>query len=215
MKNYLLFFVFSFLISSINAQFTNGQQMIGGQFSFSNQHTEANAISPTSNSNFVVASFLLSKFATPNTIKGFGLSYGYQENTSNYISNSIGAFYNYTKLETLAKRFYLSFGSIAAINYSETKYESSIYSNTNKQSSLTPSITLGLGLIYQLNNRFLATANLANLASISYSINKTQYNQNGTTLQYTTRSNSINLSTGFNGLSLNNISIGFRYLLKK
>lgn len=214
MKNTLLFFVCNFLLFSANAQFAQGQQMIGGQFAFSNQHTESSAVAP-SNSNFVVAAFSLSKFATPNIIKGFGLNYSYGDNASSSITYSFGAFYNYSKLETLAKRFYLSFGGTAAINYGETKYAPVIYSNTIKRSSLIPSIALDLGLLYQLNNRFLATANLVNLANLSYSINNTQFNQAGTSILYSTKSNTINLNTGLNGLSLNNISIGFRYLLKK
>jgi hypothetical protein len=215
MKNTLLFFVCNFLIFSTNAQIVQGQQMIGGQFAFNNQHTASNAVDPTSNSNFVVAAFSLSKFVTPNTIKGFGLNYSYGDNASSSITYSFGAFYNYSKLEALAKRFYISFGGTAAINYSETKYAPSIYSNTINQTSLIPSISLDLGLLYQLNNRFLATANLVNLANLSYRINNTQFNQPGTTIQYSTKSNTFNLNTGLNGLSLNNISIGFRYLLKK
>lgn len=215
MKNLLFLFGCLFLITSLEAQFMQGQRMIDGQLTFNNQHIEANSVVPMSNSANLNAAFSLSHFASQSTINGFGLSYGYADIPSNYIINSLGAFYNYTKLETLAKHFYLSLGGTTAINYSETKYPEPSFTYTIKQTSITPSISFDLGLLYQINNRFLATANLVNLANLSYSFTSTIKNQNGNSTPYTTKSNSIYLHSGLNGFNLNSISIGFRYLLKK
>jgi hypothetical protein len=214
MKNLLLLCFFFFLITSSKAQFEKGQKMIGGQFSFYDQNIQANSVTPKSNSSSINASFSLSNFTSPTLFKGFGFNYGYGDNATNYISSSIGAFYNCTKLEKLANRFYLTFGGTAAINYSETNTSANFAQDKNKQTSITPSISLGLGLLYHLNNRFLLSASLVNLASLSYSFNESKIFPNWST-SYNTKSNTFNLNSGLNGFNLYNVAFGFKYLLKK
>lgn len=213
MKTLLLFVGCCLLISTSKAQFEKGQKMIDGQFSFYDQTIQATSLAPTSSSSNINASFALLHFSNPTTIKGFGISYSYGDNNSNYITSSYGAFYSYTKLETLAKRLYLSFGGKAGINYSEYNNENPGFSKY-QQNSITPNLSLGMGLLYHLNNRFLVTANLLNLANLSYSFNNTKTYPTGST-PYNTKSSTININTSLNGFNLNSISFGFKYLLKK
>lgn len=212
MKNLLLFCICILLISSTKAQFEKGQKMITGQFSFSDQKYQSSSAPSSTNSSFVGTSFSYSHFTSPTTIRGFGINFGYNDNSNN-ISSTYGAFYNYTKLETLAKRLYLSFGGTAAINYRNYIFNNPNF-NSNNQSSITPSITIGLGLLYQLNNRFLVSASLVNLANLYCSFDKTESFPNGGT-SFTNKSRTFGLSTGLTGYSLSNIGIGFNYLLKK
>ena len=214
MKNLLLLCVCFLLITTTKAQFEKGQKMIDGQFSFYDQKIQANSVRPMFNSSNVNASFSLSHFTSPTIIKGFGISYGYGDNGTNYISSYVGAFYNCTKLEKLANRFYLTFGGTAAINYSEANTSANFAQDKNKQTSITPSLSLGLGLLYHLNNRFLLSASLVNLANLSYSFNDTKTFPTGSTT-YTTKSNTFNLNSGLNGFNLYSVSFGFKYLLKK
>lgn len=83
-----------------------------------------------------------------------------------------------------------------------------------KQTSITPSISLSLGLLYQLNNRFLLSANILNLVNSSYNFNDTKTYPSGNTT-YTSKGNAFNLNAGLKGFNLYGVSFGFKYLLKK
>jgi hypothetical protein len=83
-----------------------------------------------------------------------------------------------------------------------------------KKYFIIPSAFLGLGLMYQLNNRFLLSAALVNLANLSYCFFDTKIFTTGNSAN-STISNTLNFNSGLNRFSLNNISFGFNYLLKK
>ncbi|MBY0481256.1 MAG: hypothetical protein K2Q21_07870 [Chitinophagaceae bacterium] len=214
MKNLLLFFLCILVLNTVNAQFTKGQRTIDGQFSFFNQHYSGSTntySAPTNNSSLGLA-LSLSRFSNPNTIKGFGLRYFYSDNGSFQIRNGAAAFYSYTKLETLAKQFYLSFSGVGNVYYNEDKWV--VINTPYKETGLGVGINLEMGLLYQLNQRFLITARLVNLANLNYTNYRTQQYPTSGSLPEPAKSSSVNFYTGLNGFSLNNISIGFRYLLK-
>ena len=212
MKTILLILICFVSISSF-AQFEKGQQMIDGQFSFYSQNSQANSFNPKTNSSSINTSFGLSHFTSPNTIQGFGINLGYGDNGINYIYSNAGVYYQYTKLENLAKKFYLSFGGNAALNYSQsTNFNNVTGFYKYKQTSITPGISFNMGLLYQLNKRLLISTQLLNIASLSYSFISSD---NYTTINSfnTTKSNSVILNTGLNGFNLNSISFGFKYLI--
>jgi hypothetical protein len=212
MKNLLLFCICILLLSSSKAQFEKGQKMITGQFSFSDQKVQSGSSTSSPNSSYIFASFSLSHFTNPTTIKGFGINYGYNDNSYN-ITSTYGAFYNCTKLEALTKRVYLSFGGTAAINYRNYIFNNPNF-NANTQTSITPSLSIGLGLLYHLNDRFLVTASVLNLASLYCSFDNSETFPNGGS-PITTKSHTLGLSSGLTGYSLSSIGLGFNYLLKK
>lgn len=212
MKTFLLILICFVSISGF-AQFEKGQQMIDGQFSFYSQNNQANSFNPKTNSSSINTSLGLSHFTSPNTIQGFGINLGYGDNGINFIYSNAGLFYQCTKLENLAKKLYLSFGGNAALNYSQsTNFNTITGFYKNKQTSFTPAISLNMGLLYQLNKRFLISTQLLNIASLSYSFGSAD-NYTSTTSFNTTKSNSVSLNTGLNGYNLNSISFGFKYLL--
>jgi hypothetical protein len=207
MKNLLLLCICFCIVVTSKAQFEKGQKVITGQFSFNTQSTQINSPSGVSNASDVFAAFSYSSFSSPTTLKGFGINLVYGDNSTNSISNSVGIFYNYTKLEKLANRFFLTFDGTAAINYSEFK------NFDTKHSSVTSIVSLNLGLLYHLNNRFLLSASVVDLASLSYSHGDSKTSNSASTSD--TKSKAFNLYTGLSGFDLYNVAFGFRYLLKK
>ena len=207
MKNLLLSCICFCLVATTKAQFEKGQKMIAGQLSFNSLTTQPKTTFIGSTSSNIFTSFSLSRFASPTSIKGFGVTFEYGEHSSNFFSSSVGVFYNCTKLEKLANRFYLTFGGTLAINYSEFK------NFDTKHSSVTSIVSLNLGLLYHLNNRFLLSASVVDLASLSYSHGDSKTSNNASTSD--TKSKAFNLYTGLSGFDLYNVAFGFRYLLKK
>lgn len=201
------------MISTTKAQFEKGQKMLGGQFSFYNQKTDASNSMPKNISSGISASFSYSQFESPRTFNSYGFNFSYGDNGSNSINKSAGVFYNYTKLEPLVKKLFFTYMGTAAINYFEfnNSYPGSDKSNTSR---ITPSVSIGLGLLYQLNNCFVISTTLLQLASLSYNFDKNETIP-VTNSPFTTKSNSVYFNSGLNGFSLNNISIGLNYLLKK
>ena len=182
--------------------------MIAGQFSFNTQSTQFNSPSGFSNASDVFAAFSYSSFSSPTTLKGFGINLLYGDNSTNNIGNSVGVYYKYTKLEKLANRFFLTFDGTAAINYSQGNF------NPTKQTYIFSNVSLNLGLLYHLNNRFLLSASLVNLASLSYSFSETNTSMVGGTAVNTKRKG-FNFNSGLSGFNLNNVAFRFKYLLKK
>jgi hypothetical protein len=209
MKNLLFLCICFCLVATTKAQFEKGQKVIAGQFSFYTQSTQINSPSwGGSHASDVFAAFSYSSFSSPTILKGFGINLVYGDNSTNSIGNSVGVFYNYTKLEKLANRFYLTFDGTAAINYSQGNF------NPTKQTFIFSNVSLNLGLLYHLNNRFLLSASLVNLARLSYSFSETNTSMVGGTAVNTKRKG-FNFNSGLSGFNLNNVAFGFRYLLKK
>jgi hypothetical protein len=121
MKNLLLLCICFCIVVTSKAQFEKGQKMIAGQLSFNSLTTQPKTTFTGSTSSNIFTSISLSRFASPTIIKGFGVTFEYGEHSSNFFSSSVGVFYNCTKLEKLANRFYLTYGGNLAINYSEFK----------------------------------------------------------------------------------------------
>ena len=207
MKNLLLLCICFCLVATTKAQFEKGQKVIAGQFSFYTQSTQTNSPFGVSHASDVFTAFSYSSFSSPTLLKGFGINLVYGDNSTNTIANAVGVFYNCTKLEKLANRFFLTFDGTAAINYSQRNF------NPTKQTGINSYVSLDLGLLYFLNNRFLLSASLVNLASLSYSSFETNTSEVGSSAVNTKRKGFyFNALRGFN---LNNMAFGIRYLLKK
>jgi hypothetical protein len=208
MKKLLLSCICICLVATTKAQFEKGQKVIASQFSFYTQSTQINSPSSVSHASDVFAAFSYSSFSSPTTLKGFGINLVYGDNSTNTIANSVGVFYKYTKLEKLANRFFLTFDGTAAINYSQGNF------NPTKQTYIFSDVSLDLGFLYNLNNRFLLSASLVNLASLSYSFSETNTSMVGGTAVNTKRKG-FNFNSGLSEFNLNFVVFGFKYLLKK
>ena len=219
MKNLLLIFIG--LSSSLitNAQFTTGQKLLGGQLSFSNSKSASVSTgSTTQKSTTGGLSFSLSRFKNPLLLTGVGIQYGYTgTNYDNGISlqdnkiHQLGAFYEITKLQPLAKKLYLGFTGTAGGNYT-IQNTSSSNNASSRMRGYNVYLNGGMGVWYALSQRFLLIGNINNLLAVTYAHGKTtSYNNPGTNI---VTGNSFSISTGLNSFSLANIGFGVRYLLK-
>lgn len=207
MKNLLLLYISFCLVTTSKAQFEKGQHVIAGQLSFNNWTTESQPATLSSSLSQIATSFSLSRFTSSTVIKGFGFTFAYAINNADFHNISTGIFYNCTKLEKIANRFYLTFAGNAAINYYENQ------SDFTKNSGIISSVSLGLGLLYHLNNRFLLSASIVDLASLSYGIGDSNTSTN--TYNYNTKNRTFDFYTGLSNFDLYKAVFGCKYLLKK
>jgi hypothetical protein len=224
MKNILLITLFVCAAFFANAQFTTGEKQIAGQLGFGfNESNIGNGTSVSSNTFNVRFSPSFSRFKSPTLMTGAGLYY-YYNRTHISIGNplddriqpyhSFGVFMNRTKLEPLAKKFYFTYTGTASIGYqlSHPYYVSS--GSATWQDSYGATVSCSIGLLYDLNSRFLLSFELSNVLALSYnrSIERGSLS-NGT--EYKTFSSSFGLSTNLAGFTLSNVVFGIRYRLKK
>lgn len=212
---------FLFLFSS--AQFNPGQKMISGQLSFNSGKSTDN-ITPGNyqKNNTATLSFSFSKFRTPQRLLGFGVLYSYMNSTYNSapfssqnITNHVGSlFAEIIQLQPLAKKLFLSFNGTGGINYNRSKTNYSTGGGM-KSSGYGVYVSGGMGLWYHLNNRFVLTGNISNLLNASYAFGKTENSASSGGSVVIGNAHNFSFSTGLNGFSLGNFSIGARYLLKK
>lgn len=218
-----ILFVLSFATFHVcHAQFETGKKVIGGQIGFGLSKTNNPNISPgliQQYSSFS-ASLSLSRFKTPTLLNGFGFNYGYNHaeyaplNSSAHTDNNstIGVFVNSMRLQPLARRFYLGFTGTVGAEYGFWKSSFVSPATYSQSKNYSVYVSGGLGLLYQLDPRFLLTCNLTNLLSLYYTHSDATYH-NGITVDKG-NTNSVYFSSGLNGFSLNSIGIGVRYILK-
>lgn len=203
------------------AQFQTNQKLLGGQFGLSYYQNNPDLSSPSYQRGYnLAASFSLSRFAKPTLLKGGGLFYSlnHTENLINTVNESrsnthnLGLFLNRTQLEPIAKNLYLSFSGNLGANLGFGKNRTVQSGNFTSSNNYTIYFSGGVGLWYQLNKRFLLTAELTNLLNLSYSLS--DYKSYAGTTMSKGRNQFFGLNTGLNGFTLNNFGIGLRYLLK-
>ena len=222
MKIKILFVLLFVAVTVCRAQFETGKKVIGGQISIATSKTNNPSIFPGNmqRSLSFSTSLSLSKFKTPLLLNGFGFNYDYSHyeynpafsGTRNIWNNNIGLFVNSMKLQLLARKIYLSYTGTAGAGYGFGKTTYGFGSNYSKTKGYTVYVSGGLGLLYQLNARFLLTASLSNLLNLSY--NHGDVIEHSGTIDNTASTNSINLSSGLNGFPLDFIGIGVKYMLK-
>ncbi|MEO8174909.1 MAG: hypothetical protein ABI581_17570 [Sediminibacterium sp.] len=227
MKNLLLLTVFACSVFFANAQFTTGQKMIGGNFGLNSGTSTLNTapgIFQRQLNAHVALSF--SKFKSPTLITGAGFNYLYQHihtnaNTtptnseSHFNTHSFGFFVERIHLIPLANKFYFTYTGLAGANYEFAKSNATFGTiNTPSNNNAYHIFASGaIGLLYHLNQRFLFTCNLNNLLYVSYS-HVEDKTTNGT-VETKASSNQVVFSTGFQNMSLDGLSIGVKYMLKK
>lgn len=219
-----LFLSAALLISTASfAQFSAGQKMIGGSLGFNASHTNNMVYPPVfgdGNRSFSLGlGFSLEKFQSPSVFEGGGINYSYL-NTRNAIgtssettnkNNSVGLFVDRTKLERLANKLYLGFTGTGGVNF-QFGQSTDIPGNQTKSQAYGVNVSGSLGLLYQLNKRFLLNCTLNNLVAVNYQYGITKTYSNGSYLGKE-KNSFFSLSTGLNGFNLYGLSFGFRYLL--
>lgn len=218
----LCFVLASFcLVYAAEAQFSTGQRMIGGQLSVGYSNTDINTTPiQKQNSSSVSLSPTFYKFSSPTRLNGFGLQYSYAHQKTGigspseqtYNSHLIGAFVSQTHLQPLAKKLYFTLSGTVGANYQFQKTSSTNSPNTTDTKGVNVYLRGGIGLLYQLNQRFVLSTQLNNLVSLEFGHNKSTTSNGTSSVNSTT--NQVGFSTGLNGFSLNSVGIGVSYLLK-
>ncbi|MBI2275483.1 MAG: hypothetical protein HYU70_16940 [Bacteroidetes bacterium] len=209
------------LVFAANAQFSAGQKMIGGQVSMGYSRIESSNSSVQKQHNFSAGlTPIFYRFKGKNKVNGYGLNYIYLRQKADigtpgeitYQNHLVGAFFSQTQLQPIAKNLYFTLTGTVGANYQIQKNKSNVSTVANDAKGFNLFLRGGIGLWYQLNQRFILTTQLNNLLSAEYGYTKTT-STNGTN----TTSGSTNLfgfTTGLNGFSLNSLGIGVNYLLK-
>jgi hypothetical protein len=222
MKKLVLSLAMSFAILFANAQFEIGQEALGGSIQF---HTSSAKADPA------VSSSLLEKntgfsinptysfFKTQTKMVGLGIYYGYNQGKSKSIENNsykstgqaIGLNYFMNQYQKIGKDFYFLMNWNNAIQYSFGKNTGSgSYQVESKDNTYALYSVLSPGLAYKINDRFIIEGLFMNLLGLNYGYSVTKYpSKNGKRT-----SNGLAISSSLNGASLNNVQIGFKYLLK-
>jgi len=223
MKNLLLLFALLCIASTTQAQFTTGQKMIGGQLSGGFNESTTSASAAKNKAGDVTLALSFSKFTSPTQFNSVGFSYGYAHTantgTSNETESNIhifSIFVERTKLQQLTKRFYFTYtGSINA-TYRLDKDKNTVSSVVTDETrdGYLAYVSGSIGLLYQLNERFIFTSSLSNLLSVNYQHYDIKTTV-GAAAPLNSQYNGFRLLTGLSGLSLNNLSIGVKYILKK
>jgi len=222
MKNYLLLFTGLLFSCIVNAQFVTGQKLIGGQLSFHLSNSDLSSTSGNAQRTTSVGlSPSFSRFVSPNVFNTIGFSYLYQHtryninsaNEQNSNAHVFGIFVQRTKLESLAKKFYFTYAGTAGVNYQLIKTRYVIPGSNTDQNAYLGYVSGGIGLLYQVNKRFLLSCDLNNLFSVSFQ-HSDQKTFQGTSV-YKSNGNNFGLTTGLSNMSLSSLSIGIKYMLKK
>lgn len=220
MKKLFALIVAGCFVYTAEAQFSAGQKMIGGQLGIGYTSTETPGVESRSFLFSLSPSF--SKFVSPTAFNTVGIMYDYIHQRSGintndatlFDSNTFGLYIGHTKLAPLGSKFYFSMTGTAGAGFSTQRTRSVFSSNKTDGDGYNVYLRGGIGLLYQLNQRFLLSTQLNNLVSLSYQHTKnTSYNGNNP--PFVGRNNSLAFSTGLNGFSLNNVQVGVNYLLKK
>lgn len=209
-------------VFAANAQFSAGQKMIGGQLFMRYANVVPDNSSIQKQHNYAVGfSPVFYRFISQKKINGYGLNYNYvRQKTFNgtpgeiitYQNHSVGAFFSQTQLQPIAKNVYFTLTGTVGANYQIQKNKSNVSTVANDAKGFNLFLRGGIGLWYQLNQRFILTTQLNNLVSVEYNYDKTTNTNGSNTTSGTTHG--FGFTTGLNGFSLNSLGIGVNYLLK-
>src|SRR6478735_2853885 len=178
MKKNLLFFALLLSGCFVNAQFTAGQKMIGGQFAFNTSNANvSNQPGDASKSLIIGISPSFSRFTSASAFNTIGFSYVYDHSQYNIHTpneqisdfHDFGVYGERMKLEQLAKRFYFTYSGRVGLTYGfgKTAYPSSANNNAS-YNNYGIYASAGIGLLYQVNQRFMLSCGLNNLISVYY-----------------------------------------------
>jgi hypothetical protein len=221
-RNLLLLFCFV-MINVCYGQFETGKRMIGGGIGFTTANNQLLSSNPDANERTTgfVFNVSLSKFSSPLVVKSIGIAYGYNYMRSNLVNPSneytnyshlTGAFINRTKLQPIGKKVYLAFTGTLTASYGSGKNTYPYNSNVTETRTYMGSLAGAIGIWYHMSPKWLVTADFNNLVYLAYEHGT--YNTTKTNTTENRSSNRFSISSSLNGMNLNAIQIGLRYILK-
>lgn len=217
MKSKLLFAGLITLGLTSKAQFgEKGQRLIGGQLGGAYASTDYTG-GEKSNSVGANFTFSLGKFKKQNVLTSFSLitRYGFAERENAFglvlSSNtySLGLGYGKTYFKPLGKKIFFGIGGNVSALYTRNQNDLTASGPDEPLHNFTAALSLVPSLSYQVSKRFVANLSPGNsFLSLSLNFSEREVGSN----KYSDRS--ISLNSGVWSAPLQNLSIGFSYLLK-
>ncbi len=211
--------VFALLFSSsLVAQFTKGNKVLGLGLGFNTNSTEqtSGSSNQTTKNNLVNLSTELGFATGEHSLKGFFINGGFgkyrSENPSqpgsNYKENSynVGAGFFTRRYKPLGKSFFVFGDGRLGFSYGEKKVGTTSSSN---EKNYNVSVGIYPGVAYKWNQKFLLELRFADLISTGYT--RTQTNNEFNNTKNTSNSFGINSSLGLGYLQ--NFGIGARWII--
>lgn len=216
MKKIINLLLLTFIATvTANAQIKKAALLLGGQISFySNKY---NNTLPTTKNNGAGLGLSLGKAYKENNVAGVYASYGQNKNENRYsnsnysTSNSYnyGAGVFYRQYKNLSRNFYF-FGEINGGFSGFKQTQENVQPNfidkfTNTQNGIQLGITPGLS--YQIYKKLQLEILAPSVAGLSFAATK------NTSQNTTTKGSTFQLSSSLNSNFLNNIALGFKFVL--
>lgn len=214
-----------------DAQFADGQKLIGGNLLFS---TNSGTSTPGAFDNrnvyhnsgtFAGINPSIAKFRTSKVLYGIGIIYNYStyfieeelpDNGNNYKNRShlVGLNIFSQRFVSLRNNFFFTIHTGGSGLYSFSKQADFISKATSTVKGYSINAALAPGISYKISNRFLFDAFLSIFlyAGFQHSVTTSNY---PLPREAKTHNNSFNISTSFSNTALGNIGLGFRWLLKR
>jgi hypothetical protein len=203
-----------FAAPSTNAQIKQGNYLLGGSFSYSNsKNVQSNG---SSFQEFLNSNIQFGKVFKENTVAGVILTYSFTNNPSTNKVNEYSGGIFYRKYKPLTKGLYF-FGEVDGVfRYSKnTQGRFQIGSDGNRYTGNGATISFVPGLSYTVWKKMQMELSMPNLMSISYTGVKNEATFTNITYITTSKANNFSASANLNTSILNNLGIGFKFLLGK
>lgn len=218
MKRQLLFAAVLVIGLNASAQFTKGEKVLSGNFSFSTSKTTntTGTVSQTNSGNNFFLNTGIGWVKSEKRISGFRVGYnnsttkgngGLSKYTNNFLS--VGVFNQ--NIKPFSKSL---FGFVETnLNgiYNWGKYTDASSSTNVNFKGYGASANASIGIGYRVTKHLIADATLSNLLSINYSQSEPDNSSTATT---SSKSSNFSVSTGLSSLSLNSVAIGFRWVFQ-
>ena len=203
-----------FAATGTNAQITQGKYVLGGSLGYSNSQGEPNNSTPSQEAFNSYIEF--GKAFKDNTIAGVILSYSHANitiiNKANYYSG--GVFYR--KYKPLTKGLYFFGEADLVYSYSQNiQGKLQIGSEGTRYTQNEVRIIFVPGLSYAVCKWLQMELSMPNVVSLSYNRAKTESTFTSSQQTITSKSNNFNANANLNSNLLNNLGIGFKFLLGK
>jgi hypothetical protein len=219
MKRQLLFAALLVIGFNASAQFTKGEKVLSGNISFNTGKTvniASASVQESASTNFALNTGI-GWVKSEKRISGFRVGYfsllqksnnGADMNTNNGIN--LGAFNQHIK--NLNKNIFGFLETNINGGYSWGKYTNTASSAPifkSKGYNINSNANIGIG--YRITKQFIADATLVNILAIGYSYYGPEAD---VPVVQSSKTSNFNISTGLSSISLNNVSIGFRYVFQ-
>jgi hypothetical protein len=196
MNKKLLFSCLVFSAITANAQFSSGQRILSGNFTFGTNNQAYSTNSKTNGFN-VSMSPSFGKFKDARTINSYGFLVGFNnnKNTSGNIenktnSNNFGINYTHTKLYPIVDNVYFTLGFGGGLYYNYFKNSNNTNTETSTQNEVAISLGFSPGFMLPISKKVLLQTGFNNLGAFYFSHKK---NTNVDALNTTTNTNNTNV----------------------